>query len=41
LWVPNPLTEDVLAGADVVVTLGRSVGTVDIPETLVDVVSPL
>jgi arsenate reductase (thioredoxin) len=29
---PIPLTEDVLAGADVVVTLGRSVATVDIPE---------
>jgi protein-tyrosine-phosphatase len=28
---PIPLTEDVLAGSDVVVTLGRSVGTVDIP----------
>lgn len=28
---PVPLTEDVLAGADVVVTLGRSVGVVEIP----------
>lgn len=29
---PVPLTDDVLAGADVVVTLGRSVGEVDVPE---------
>ena len=28
---PIPLTEDVLAGSDLVVTLGRSVGEVDIP----------
>ena len=29
---PVPLTEDVLAGADVVVTLGRSVGEVEVPQ---------
>jgi protein-tyrosine-phosphatase len=29
---PVPLTEDVLAAADVVVTLGRSIGEVEVPE---------
>jgi hypothetical protein len=29
---PVPLTEDVLARADVVVTLGRSVGEIEVPQ---------
>jgi protein-tyrosine-phosphatase len=29
---PIPLTDEVIAGADVVVTLGRSVGIVDVPQ---------
>jgi protein-tyrosine-phosphatase len=29
----RPLTPEVLASADIVVTMGRSVGTVDVPET--------